>query len=143
METDGHHAIIVDTMNAFDKESVPIIAKLAATVDTSTGVHDTPMIEQVPDVPVPITMGTVSEPVGEAIVEQGTEESVPVAVVAEEIEDEEEGLEMPELMAQDPEDDDWDDEAEEEETRPQRSAQIASGVLKPSSYTMATKISKQ
>jgi hypothetical protein len=51
---------------------------------------------------------------------------------------------MPKLVGQNPEDADLDDEAEEEEeAQTPRSARIASGVLKASRYTMATKISRQ
>jgi hypothetical protein len=136
---------IIDTMNAFDDAPVAIVAEPAANVDVSEPVQET---STVPDVPTPVEIDTVvPEPVGDtsgignAGDELNTAESGQREYAA--VQEEEEDPEMPGLI--DPEDDASDDEAEEEEeeNRPRRSARIASGILKPSRYTMATKIIKQ
>jgi hypothetical protein len=131
---------IVDTMNAFDDAPVAIVAEPAVNVDVSKLVQETSMV---PDVPTPIEIDTVvPEPVGNAEDESTATESGQREESAA-VQEEEEDAEMPGLI--DPEDDASDDEAEEEEeeNRPQRSARVASGILKPSRYTMATKIIKQ
>ncbi len=138
---------IIDTMNTFDDAPVAIVAEPAANVDVSEPVQET---STVPDVPVPVETDTaVPEPVGDtsgtgnAGDDSNTAESGQREESAAIIQEEEEDPEMPGLM--DPEDDASDNEAEEEEeeNRPRRSARIASGILKPSRYTMATKIIKQ
>jgi hypothetical protein len=55
---------VIDAMNAFDEEPVAIVAEPA--INLGAPVPHTPIVEQVPEVPVPVLVNTavVVEPVG-------------------------------------------------------------------------------
>ncbi len=104
-------------MNAFDEEPVAIVVEPAVNIDAP--VPGTPVMEQIPEVRVPVPVDTetaVTEPVGteESLCVEtlpkvsGQEEQPPVV-------EEEEDPTMPQLVAQDPAEAESDDEAEDEE----------------------------
>jgi hypothetical protein len=127
----------IDAMNAFDEEPIAVVAEPA--VNVGAPVPSTPVMESVPEVPVPVLDNTdtvIIEPVGaevspgvESVLvpENSDQEEQPAAV------EEEEDPAMPELVAQDPAEAESDDEAEKEEEEevppPRRSTRIAGGVL--------------
>jgi hypothetical protein len=138
---------VIDAMNAFDEEPVAIIAEPA--INVGAPVLSTPIMESVPEVPVPVPVDTdvgIPEMVG-AEESLGVEPAVGLENLGKgeqpAVLGEEEDPEMPDLVAQDPaeavSDDEGEDEEEEEEEvpPPRRSTRIAGGVLQPSHYAMA------
>ena len=133
---------VIDAMNAFDEDPVAVVAEPA--INVGAPVPSTPVMESIPEVPVPVpdkTDTVVVEPVGaeeslgveSALIQEDFEqEEQPAAVLVEE---EEEDPEMLDLVAQDPaeaesDDEDEDEEVEEEEVLPRRrSTRIAGSVL--------------
>jgi hypothetical protein len=128
---------VIDAMNAFNEEPVAVVAEPAINVGAL--VLSTPIMESVPEVPVPVPVDTdvgILEPVG-AEESPGVEPSVVLENLGQGEQPaalgEEEDPTMPELVAQDLAEAESDDEAEEEEEEeippPRRSTRIVGGVF--------------
>jgi hypothetical protein len=141
--------IVIDAMNAFDEETVPVVGEPALNIDVpavpvseaTVQPQETKESEGV-QVPVESTIDVPesSDVPGETQEVADSSEIFPTETT--EAEDDN----LPELESQGP-DDESDDEAEDDDEEdtppPRRSARIAGGVLKPGRYAMAsTKVTK-